>query len=64
MPLFCSQSNPGIIQRYRSVWVIKEGRDSYNMVQEFSGYDFLDFQMRNREDFRAPMFNMLRGIAK
>jgi hypothetical protein len=64
MPLFCNQSNPGIIQRYRSVWVIKEGRDSYNLVKEFSGYDFLDFQMRNREDFRAPVLNMLRSITK
>ena len=37
------------------MWVIKEGRDSYDMVKTFSGYDFLDFQkMRNREDFRLP----------
>jgi hypothetical protein len=64
MPLFCNQSNPGIVRRYRSVWVIKEGLDSYNMVKEFSGYDFLDFQRRNREDFREPVLNMLRSITR
>ena len=64
MPLFCNQSNPGIVKRYRSVWVIKEGHDSYNMVKTFSGYDFLDFQMRNREDFRLPVLTMLRSITK
>lgn len=64
MPLFCTQSNPGIVKRYRSVWVIKEGRDSYDMVKAFSGYDFLDFQMRNREDFRLPVLTMLRSITK
>jgi hypothetical protein len=64
MPLFCNQSNPSIIQRYRSVWVIKQGRESYNMIKEFSGYDFLDFQTRNREDFRAPVLAMLRSITR
>jgi len=64
MPLFCNQSNPSIIQRYRSVWVIKEGRDSYNMIKEFSGYDFLGFQMRNRDDFRNPVLAMLRSITR
>lgn len=64
MPLFCNQSNPGIVKRYRSVWVIKEGRDSYNMVKEFSGYDFYDFMRRNRDDFRAPVINLLRSLSQ
>lgn len=64
MPLFCNQSNPSIVKRYRSFWVIKEGRDSYEMIKEFSGYDLLDFQMRNRDDFRAPILTMLRSITK
>jgi hypothetical protein len=64
MPPFCNRSNPGIVKRYRSVWVIKEGLDSYNMVREFSGYDFLDFQRRDRDDFRAPVLGMLRSITK
>lgn len=62
MPLFCNQSNPGIVARYRSVWVIKEGRDAYDMVKRFSGFDFLDFLKRNREDFRAPVIELLRGL--
>jgi len=64
MPLFCNQSNPGIVRRYRSVWVIKEGMDSYDMVREFSGYDLYDFLKRNREDFRTPVINLLRGLSQ
>ena len=63
MPLFCNQSNPGIISRYRSVWVIKQGMDSYNMVQEISGYDFYDFLNRNKEDFREPVLDLLRSLS-
>lgn len=62
MPLFCNQSNPGIISRYRSVWVIKEGIDAYDMVKLFSGFDFLDFLKRNRDDFRAPVIELLRSL--
>ena len=51
MPLFCDQSNPGIVQRYRSVWVIKQGMESYDMIREMSGYDFYDFMKRNKSGF-------------
>lgn len=64
MPLFCNQSNPGIVSRYRSVWVIKEGMDAYEMVKTFSGYDFYDFLKRNREDFRKPVIDLLRSLVK
>ncbi len=64
MPLFCNQSNRGIVSRYRSVWVIKQGVDAYNVVKRFSGFDFLDFLKRNRDDFRAPVINLLRSITK
>lgn len=62
MPLFCSQSNPGIIQRYRSVWVVKQGMESYEMVRELSGYDFYNFLSRNKEDFRKPILALLRSL--
>jgi hypothetical protein len=62
MPLFCNQSNPGIIQRYRSVWVTKQGMDSYNMVRKISTYDFYDFLNRNKDDFRKPVLNLLRSL--
>jgi hypothetical protein len=64
MPLFCNQSNPGILSRYRSVWVIKEGLDAYDVVKTFSGYDFYDFLKRNRDDFRKPVIDLLRSLTK
>lgn len=64
MPLFCNQSNTSIVKRYRSVWVVKEGLESYNMVKAFSGYDYYDFLRRNRGDFRAPIINLLRSLSQ
>lgn len=64
MPLFCNQSNPGIVSRYRSVWVVKQGSEAYDLVKSFSGFDFLDFLKRNRDDFRAPVINLLRSLAR
>jgi hypothetical protein len=64
MPLFCNQSAPTIIKRYRSVWVIKQGHESYKMVENFSGFDFYDFMKRNRDDFRKPVIGILRGLKK
>ncbi len=62
MPLFCNQSNPGIVSRYRSVWVIKEGMEAYDMIREMSGYDFFDFLKRNRRDLRKPVIDLLRSL--
>jgi hypothetical protein len=64
MPLFCNQSNPGIISRYRSVWVIKEGSEAYEAVKVISGFDFYDYLKRNREDFRKPVIELLRSLTK
>ena len=64
MPLFCNQSNPGIVSRYRSVWVIKEGSDAYGVVRIFSGFDFYNFLRRNRDDFRSPIIELLRSLSK
>lgn len=64
MPLFCNQSNPGIISRYRSVWVIKQGMEAYDVVKTLSGYDFYDFLRRNRDDFRKPVIELLRSFTK
>jgi|GEM_PF-898245 hypothetical protein len=64
MPLFCNQSNPGIISRYKSVWVIKQGIEAYDAVKTCSGFDFYDFLKRNREDFRKPVITLLRGLMK
>ena len=64
MPLFCDQSNPGIIRRYRSVWVVKQGMESYDMIKQFSGYDFHAFLHRNRDDFRTTVIAQLRRLAQ
>ena len=64
MPLFCGQSNPGIVKRYRTVWVVKEAREAYDAVRCLSGYDLHGFLKRNREDFRKPVIEMLRGLSK
>jgi len=62
MPLFCDQSNPTILRRYRSVWVVKEGMASYNMVRDLSGYDLYAFMKRNSSDFRKPVIDTLKGL--
>lgn len=62
MPLFCNQTNPGIVARYKSVWVIKQGFEAYDVVKTFSGFDFYDFLKRNREDFRKPVIELLRSL--
>ncbi|HUT01339.1 MAG TPA: hypothetical protein VM031_02700 [Phycisphaerae bacterium] len=62
MPLFSDQSNRGIVRRYRSVWVVKEGMESYEMVTFLTRYDLFDFMRRNREDFRQPVIQVLKGL--
>ncbi len=63
MPLFCNQSNPGIVSRYRSVWVVKQGAEAYDLVQALSGFDYFDFLKRNRTDFRKPIIQLLRSLS-
>lgn len=65
IPFFCNQSNPSIIRRYRerSIWVIKEGIESYELIQALSGYNFYDFMRRNRDDFRRPVIELLRSLS-
>lgn len=64
MPLFCNQSNPGILNRYRSVWVVKEGLEAYDTIKTISGFDYFDFLWRNRDDFRTPVLTLLRSLTK
>ncbi len=62
MPLFCDQSNPSVIHRYRSVWIIKQGGESYDLIKQLSGFNLYDFMKRNRSDFRRPVIKMLKGL--
>ena len=66
VPFFCNQSNPSIIRRYkeRSIWVVKEGIESYNLIRSLSGYDMFDFMRRNRDDFRRPVVEFLGSLTR
>jgi AcrR family transcriptional regulator len=64
MPLFCGQSNPGIVSRYKSVWVVKQGLEAYDAVKFLSGFDLFDFLKRNRDEFRTPVIELLRSLTK
>jgi hypothetical protein len=66
VPFFCNQSNPSIIRRYRqrSIWVVKEGIESYQLIRSLSGYNMYDFMQRNRHDFRQPVIDFLGGLTK
>lgn len=64
IPFFCNQSNPSIIRRYRtrSIWVTKEGMESYDTIKLLADYDMYDFMYRNREDFSRPVIEFLRSL--
>ena len=66
VPFFCNQSNPSIIRRYRdrSIWVVKEGIESYNLIRSLSGFDMYGFMRRNRDDFRKPVVDFLGSLTK
>jgi hypothetical protein len=36
--------------------------ESYGMVKALTGFDLYDFMLRNREDFRRPVIEMLRRL--
>ena len=63
MTLFCDQSNVGIVRRYRSVWVVTQGMQSYDLIRDVSGYDFHSFLDRNRDEFRRPVLDALRRLS-
>ena len=48
---------------YRSVWVVKEGMESNDLVKEFSGYDFYGFLTRRQQiTAAAEVLTLLRGL--
>jgi len=40
----------------------KQAMESYDMIKAFTGYDFYDFMLRNKEDFRTPVLKLLRSL--
>jgi len=62
MLIFCAQSNRSVVNRYRSLWVVTEGHESYDLVKEQSGFDFYSFLLANKEIFRRPVIKMLERL--
>jgi len=62
MLIFCAQSNRSVVNRYRSLWVVMEGHESYELVKEQSGFDFYAFLLANKEIFRQPVIKMLKRL--
>jgi len=62
MLVFCNQSNRQILRRYTRIWYVTEGMDSYNLLQEITGFDFYGFLLAHREEYRKPVVEALRKI--
>ncbi len=64
MLIFCLQSNRSVVNRYRSLWIVTEGHESYDLVKTQSDFDFYAFLLANRETFRRPVISMLNRLRK
>jgi hypothetical protein len=62
MLIFCAQSNRSVVSRYRSLWVVTEGKASYDLVKAQTGFDFYAFLLANKETFRQPVVQMLKTL--
>ncbi len=62
MLIFCAQSNRSVINRYRSLWIVTEGFESYELVKAQTGFDFYAFLLAHREAFRQPVIRVLQGL--
>lgn len=52
MLIFCNQSNRGIIQRYTGTWLVKEGRAAYEYLRDITGFDFYQFLLMHKDEYR------------
>jgi hypothetical protein len=62
MLIFCAQSNRSVINRYRSLWIVTEGLESYDLVKKQTGFDFYAFLLTHKEEFRQPVVRMLERL--
>jgi len=62
MLIFCTQSNRSVINRYRSLWIVTEGLESYELVKAQTGFDFHAFLLAHKEEFRQPVVRMLERL--
>jgi len=59
MLIFCVQSNRSVVKRYRSLWSVTEGIESYDLLKAQTGFDFYAFLVNHKEEFRQPVVKML-----
>ena len=50
MLIFCEDSNQGVISRYRNYMFVYEGQNSFELVEQLTGFDYAEF-LDSREDF-------------
>lgn len=62
MLILCAQSNRSVIGRYRSLWIVTEGFESYELVKTQTDFDFYTFLLAHREEFRQPVVRMLNRL--
>lgn len=51
-----------VINRYRSLWIVTEGVESYELVKEQTDFDFYAFLLTHKEEFRQPVVRMLKRL--
>lgn len=62
MLVFCNQSNRSILRRYRRVWYLREGKDSYDLVKQYSGFDFYRFLLERKKTYRKYVIDALAKL--
>jgi hypothetical protein len=64
MLIFCQQSNRQIIARYTGTWLVKEGMQAYQTLAEMSGFDFYNFLLSNKDEYREIVRKALQRITQ
>lgn len=62
MLVFCNQSNRSILRRYARLWYVREGMDSYNLVKQFSGFDYYEFLAQRKAAYRKYVIDVLSKL--
>jgi len=62
MLIFCAQSNRSVVKRYRSLWIVTEGIESYELLKAQTSFDFYAFLIAHKEAFRQPVVRMLERL--
>ncbi len=62
MLVFCNQSNRSILRRYSRLWYLREGLDSYSLVNQYTGFKFYDFLAERKETYRKYVIDALAKL--